>query len=497
MSESDSPERDKPFTYEDFFKKTPDLFCICDLAGTVLDLNQAWENQLGIPTDKLRGRSVLTYVNHEDRPAGEQEIAKLQKGLTTSSFVNRLVRYGKKDRWFRWSATPDLPRQVFYAVGIDITTETEARTNAELQSQLVSDIFSQAPCLASVTEGPNHVFRFVNDAYKRLTGHRDLIGKPVISLFPDLEPTVLRILDTVYQTGQKYVSDDMRTSADWLADGHVTEKVFTVTYAPVFGADHTVSGIWTLAYEITEQKRLESIVLLNERVAAIGRMAAGIAHEINNPLAYILGGLQLIQKKSLATTAETLDESKAEVARLIEKTEQGLLRIRDIVKSMNRLSNDGKTEALQDVNIRKILATALDYAKNEACKQARIILEADEHLYVKASKGTLIQVFLNLIINSCHAIHHGTNTDNEIKLVATRKPPGTICISVTDTGHGIPKKNLDRIFDPFFTSKPVGEGSGLGLSISHGIIQSLGGTIRVVSEVGRGTTFLIELPEKV
>jgi signal transduction histidine kinase len=136
----------------------------------------------------------------------------------------------------------------------------------------------------------------------------------------------------------------------------------------------------------------------------------------------------------------------------------------------------------------------LDFTKNETAYKAVVTTDIEPNLAVTATEGGLIQVLVNLIINASHAIVRGSSDENEIRITGRKESANQVEIKVKDTGQGIPKENLARVFDPFFTSKPVGIGSGLGLSICHEIVKSFGGTISVSSETNKGTEFRVLLP---
>jgi CheY-like chemotaxis protein/two-component sensor histidine kinase len=234
----------------------------------------------------------------------------------------------------------------------------------------------------------------------------------------------------------------------------------------------------------------------------VGTLAAGVAHEINNPLAYVLGNVQSSLRdlpEILAALRSKKPDNVEEVERIMEdmkealkEAEQGAHRVRDIVRDLKTFSrNDGDERVAVDLS--KVMELVCHMSWNEVRHRAKLVKDYAELPWVLGSESQLSQVFLNLLINAAQAIPEGHAEENEIRLGA-RVEGGRVTIDVKDTGQGIPPELRDRIFDPFFTTKPVGEGTGLGLSIVHNIVTAAGGTIEVDSKVGQGTSFRVTLP---
>ncbi|MET0400863.1 MAG: PAS domain-containing protein, partial [Cystobacter sp.] len=254
--------------------------------------------------------------------------------------------------------------------------------------------------------------------------------------------------------------------------------------------------------DITEKWRLEQQFIQNERLASMGALAAGIAHEINNPTAYVLSNLTYLQecRDELASTLESMPGLPARVGETLEEVKDILIesltggrRIRDIVRDMRFFSHTAGEE-VAPVDLHACLDVVLRMAHAELKHTARVEKRYAEALpHVPASEGRLSQVFLNLVINAAHAMRSGSSEHNALR-VSTGVEGEWVRIEISDSGTGIRPEVLPHIFEPFFTTKPAGAGTGLGLSISQSIIQKMGGEIRVRSELGRGTTFVLFLP---
>ena len=230
-----------------------------------------------------------------------------------------------------------------------------------------------------------------------------------------------------------------------------------------------------------------------DRLAALGTLAAGLAHEINNPLTYML--LHVAQAQRLAASLAN-DQNRAEVAQLetlLRGASEGADRIRNIMTGIRTFARP-EDDALKVIDVRVPLESALKLAMNEIRHRARLTKHYADPPEVFANEGRLGQVFLNLITNAVQAIAEGDARGNELRVSAEADAGGDLVVEIADTGHGIPAHLLSRVFEPFFSTKPSGHGTGLGLSISQDIIRPLGGRITVDSEVGRGTTFRVVLP---
>ena len=219
----------------------------------------------------------------------------------------------------------------------------------------------------------------------------------------------------------------------------------------------------------------------SERLAMIGRLAAGVAHEINNPLTGVLTFSHLLREK------ENLDEQDKEDLDLIinEATRAG-----EIVRGLLDFARERAVEKeLLDVN--DVAQQAIRLLGNRKAFQQVVVSEdlASNLPRIDGDMNQLQQVLLNLSFNACAAMPNGG-----VLTIGTSLRDGRVCVRVADTGCGIKKEYLDQIFEPFFSTKPVGKGTGLGLSISYGIIQQHGGDLKVESEEGKGTTFTIILP---
>ncbi len=269
-------------------------------------------------------------------------------------------------------------------------------------------------------------------------------------------------------------------------------------------------------------KLTQSQLLQSEKMASIGQLAAGVAHEINNPIGFInsnLGTLkeyvrdirvmfgkyrslvEMIKKeasgdcsKALREIEEFADEADIEfimddLANIVEESREGAMRVGKIVKDLKNFSHVDEEE-LKFADINRGIESTLNIVRNEIKYKAELVMDLGDIPEVECHPQQLNQVFMNLLVNACHAIEK----QGRIGIRTYAKGMDRVCIEISDNGCGIPRESMGRIFEPFYTTKPVGQGTGLGLSMSYNIIKGHHGEIRVESEVGRGTTFSIELP---
>jgi PAS domain S-box-containing protein len=240
--------------------------------------------------------------------------------------------------------------------------------------------------------------------------------------------------------------------------------------------------------DLTEKKRVQARLLMSGRMASVGTLASGIAHEINNPLSALISNLRLIAKDPRAAFADPV-----ELKAMLDDMLQGAERVRRIVESLRTFSrsDDARRERLE---LPRVIDAALELCASELKQRARLVKELGEVGRVEANEARLVQAIVDLLVNAAHAIPAGRPDQNEIRVGLSTDARGQAVITVRDTGVGISPEQLTRIFDPFFTTKGTCTGAGLGLSTCHSIVSSLGGEVRVESKVGRGTTFTVTLP---
>src|ERR1019366_3238301 len=243
----------------------------------------------------------------------------------------------------------------------------------------------------------------------------------------------------------------------------------------------------------SEHRDLQARLAQTDRLTSLGTLAVGVAHEINNPLAYVLLNLGYLAEE-LPKLLSTPESPKArEVMIAIEHARDGAERIRNTVRSLQTFSRP-ENETRVPLQLAKLLDSTLPMVANEIHHRAQLVKDYGVVPDVVANEARLGQVFLNLLLNAVQALPEDRRDQNRIHLIVRAPSRNRVVVEVHDNGVGIPPQVRGRIFEPFFTTKPVGIGTGLGLTICHGIVASLGGTLSFESEVGRATVFRVELP---
>ncbi|WP_237077252.1 ATP-binding protein [Myxococcus xanthus] len=330
---------------------------------------------------------------------------------------------------------------------------------------------------------------WVNARYSRFFGYpvgADMSNVSDVELMPAASAEQSRRDDdAVLTSGKQSITETMIPARDG------TERHW-LTYRFIVRERSGRRLLAGVAVDVTDRKAMQAQLVVSDRLAAVGTLAAGVAHEINNPLAFVLSNLSFLAGELHALAPELPSGRMAELEEVLREATDGAHRVRQIVRDLRTFSR-GDDEVATAVNVQAVLESAITLARSELKLRAQLVRDYREVPLVEGNEGRFGQVFLNLLINAAQAIPMGQPEQHEVRL-SLRTAGDRVIIEVRDTGVGMPPEVRARIFDPFFTTKPVGEGTGLGLSICHGIVTGFGGDISVESEEGRGSTFRVSLP---
>ncbi|MBI3184216.1 MAG: response regulator [Myxococcales bacterium] len=327
-----------------------------------------------------------------------------------------------------------------------------------------------------------------NVALERLTGLKadELVGRPWLDLAPPEEhPRLAADLEKLRAQGK------VRASEVRLPTAGGRRVIADVSASVVDAGGERL--ILAVLHDVTETKKLHEQVMVSDRMASVGMMAAGVAHEINNPLSAVVANLDLairdldeLGKEAIAPPR--LEDFGEELREAREATDRVRLILRDL-KIFSRAEQD-KREA---VDVHRVLDSSLRMAWNEIRHRAELVKDYQKVPLVDGNESRLGQVFLNLIVNAAQAMQEGRAESNQIRVRTGTDSAGRVVVEVADTGPGMTPEVLGKLFTPFFTTKPPGVGSGLGLSICHRIVTNLGGEISVQSQLGKGSVFRVAL----
>lgn len=249
-----------------------------------------------------------------------------------------------------------------------------------------------------------------------------------------------------------------------------------------------------IAQDVTDELETRKQLVHTDRLASLGALAAGVAHEINNPAAFILLGTQQLGRMvQQLPTDERTSTTRARMAEIVSDLNDGVQRIAQIVGELRLFARIPESAVSTPVDVNRLITSAVTLTQAVVKSRARVELDLGELPALPGDHARLGQVFVNLLVNAAQAIPSGRPDDHFVR-VETRDSHGSIVVRVSDSGIGISDQDLPRVFDPFFTTKGPGDGTGLGLTISMDLVRRAGGTIDVSSRVGSGTTFTITLP---
>lgn len=270
------------------------------------------------------------------------------------------------------------------------------------------------------------------------------------------------------QDGSQKIYELATSMIEWLAEG-----AFITTFR-----------------DVTEERAFLAKSFELDRIVALGTLADGVAHEINNPLAYVQSNIEYAVRE--ARKLDPAPDEANEVIEALEEAFEGSNRVSDLVREFRSVSPGEQSDALDFVDVEEVITSARNLASATVKPRATISTRIDVRKGIMGSAPRLAQVVINLLVNAAQAFPEDRR--GQIEIVANDLGDSDIAIEVRDTGSGVPQELLDDIFKPFFTTKVAGEGTGLGLSICRNIIEGMGGTLTIASEVGKGTTARIVLP---
>ena len=457
--------------------------------GVCVDVNQGFTTMYGWEREEAIGRTSLELGIWEDPDHNARRLRLLQ---STGAVRNYEFRFRNKNGA---TGTALNSAEIIDLGGVNhilsISQNITDRKKAEEEALRLATAIEQAAEDIIITD-LNGAMVYVNPAFERLTGYakEEVLGEnPRILKSGRHDPAFYQGLWETITAGRVWTSriTNRRKNGEFIE--------LEATISPIFNSEQTITGFVSVKRDITEQKKLETQLRQSQKMEALGTLAGGIAHDFNNILTIILGYTQMAQKRA------PNEEMRENLSRIMS----GSLRAMELVKRILTFSRQTEQE-LRPVDMRDVIDEALQLLRPSLPSTIEIHKEIEaEWATVMADPTQLHQILLNLCTNAFQAMSRtGGRLEiglQELDASETNSSLGPFLVegsylhlTVSDTGYGIPPDIKDRIFDPYFTTKAVGEGTGLGLAMVLGIVESYGGAIRVYSEVGHGTTFHVYLP---
>ncbi|MGB9121343.1 MAG: ATP-binding protein, partial [Candidatus Angelobacter sp.] len=472
---------------------SPQALWTADRQGRVLYANQRFLEYVGKDFAPRDGTEYLDLFHEEDRERVLNVWTHSVKTGEDYMLDARLIRANDgAARWWHWRALPlrdDTGAiQQWLGVANDVHESRVAEEAVRTERARLVEMFRQAPAFMAMLRGPEHVFERTNQQYQELIGNRDVLGKPLRQALPEAaEQGFVTILDKVYQTGEPFVASGLSISIERVPGAPLEERYLDFVYQPMRESDDTISGVLVLGVDVTERKRAQSALLQSEKLAAVGRLSASIAHEINNPLEAVTNLLYLINEEK---------DLPAQARSFTHLAQQELARVSQIATQTLRFYR--QPTARTAVRVAEQLDSVLKlYQGRLASAGVEVVRDYRASAPLLAFEGELRQVFTNLVGNALDASRNGGKmTLRTREATDWRTGRKGIRVTVADCGHGMSKETLRRIFEPFFSTKGI-TGTGLGLWVTLGIIQKHEGRVKVRSSESpehHGTVFSVFIP---
>jgi PAS domain S-box-containing protein len=444
---------------------------------------------LGLTSDAILARSMFEFVAEKDRARVAESYARRIHGEHVAS---RLEFDLVDDRGTDVPVAAGVCLAVVAGMQVEVVLLTDMRARTAAAAQLRA---SEARFRDLVEAAPDGIvisrrgqILYANRAGGVLLGTppEALVGRSLGEYLPPEDMVRMRERVAALATGERFPPS---TYTAVRPDG----SSILAEIASIVTEHDGAPAVLAFARDVTARSNLQAGLERAERLAAVGRLAAGMAHEINNPLAFISLNAEALERKLDGILPQGAERD--EVMGLLSQLVRGSERVAGIVRDLKSFSREGEGEAeYGPLALEPVLASAIRMVEHEIAPRGRLVRRRSESvgasIRVHGDPRRLEQVFVNLLVNAAQALPEGGRGTIGIRESATARE---VTIAVEDDGAGIAPEHLGRVFDPFFTTKPVGVGTGLGLSICHGIVSAFGGSMSIESELGRGTTVRVEL----
>ncbi len=479
--------RESETRFRDLIDQASDGIFIADLEGRYTEVNAAACAMLGYTREELLGKTIVDLIPEADVERlwdarkellvpGAVQIAEWtlvhKDGTPVPVEVSaKILRDG------RWQAFVRDIRDRKRA------EEATARSLRELEMVLES-----IPDPVAIRVGDRYAW--VNSAAARVGSYstEELIGRQVLDMVhPDDRKHVVSRMERVSRLDPLVESDEVRFLAK---DGSAVPLELR---PPVPVSYRGQAAHFLVAHDTRAVRQLQTTLASRERLATVGTLAAGVGHEINNPLVYVITNLDIAAEEIAEIAGPSPSTRIRSVLGLLREARDGAERIRKIVRGLKTFATADQEER-REVGLWTALEVSLNLASNELRRTVQVVKNFRPVPPVLADESRLVQVFINLLVNAAQAMSDRPVEDNVLTLSTWTDDDGHAVVEVRDNGPGMTEDVASKVFEPFFTTKAVGRGTGLGLSISYGIITALGGRIACETAPGAGTSFRVVLP---
>jgi PAS domain S-box-containing protein len=472
--------------YRSALEQAPDAVFIADLSGRYTEVNSAACTMLGYSREQLLGKTITDVFLSEDLPRLAETRSRLLQPGTADVSAWTLVR----------SDGVHVPVEVssmihadgrWQAFARDVSERTKTETAVALALRELETVLQMLPDPVAIRVG--ELFAYVNPAWLRALGYEkpsELIGKRVLDgIHPDDHGIgETRLAPATEGFGEAI---ELRMLAK---DGTVVPLDFPPSLALHY---HGKPARLVVAHDRREEKRMAAALATRERLVTVGTLAAGVGHELNNPLQSVTMNLELLRDELQTVAGGSPSARYRELLDMTSDALRGAERIRKIVSGLHTFSR-GERDEQSLLDTRSVLELSVNLAQNELRHRTHVELDLEPGPPVMADESKLAQVFINLLVNAVQAMPERSADENVVRVATRADEQGRAVVEISDNGVGMTAEIRRRIFEPFFTTKPIGKGTGLGLAISYNIVTSLGGQIECESEPGIGTTFRVVLP---
>ncbi|GFO64548.1 PAS domain S-box protein [Geomonas paludis] len=500
--------------YRDILENANDLIQSVDAKGNFIYVNNAWKRTLGYSDQDLASMNIFDVI----KPCCQSHCATMFDQLKSGARIPRVeVEFLAKDGRsiiLEGSINCNTSDGQISTRGVfrDITERKQMEAELTQSEDRYRKLFENAPEAILVQSGGRYLC--ANKQACQLLGverPEEVVGQSIFSfVHPDYHAMVLERIQRIQDTGEP---SPLREQKIVRKDGAVIDVEAVSTGIVFQGQD----AIQVIIRDITERKqveeqrrelnsRLEKMVeektrhlkeaqaklIQSEKMATLGEVIAGAAHELNNPLAGILGAIQMLRSSALA---HPIDPELMEGIDVLESIESAAVRCQKIVEDLVRFTTQARCN-FSDMDINEVLRDTLEIMSGPFEEQkVKVKLQLDPEVpRIEGDFVKLLEVYVNLLQNAKSALPNGGRIDISTGLVKKYGEPLQVSVVIRDNGCGIPLQNLAKIFDPFFTTKPAGKGPGLGLTVCYGIVKRHGGDIDVRSTVGKGTEVTVTVP---